>query len=146
MQVNGRPINELAMWNAGILGFSTKDKSMLDDVLTFTDKHYPKFPKHIVEQFAFSVRFQQTGAIKAASPYIIHYWNMKEVRLLLASFFATFKDRPWNELVRLVDLIQLPVLMQEKVNFLHNRSIMDKLKKMQWQPTIPDWTELMKQL
>ena len=84
---NGKPLHQLAMWNAGVLGFNTAQKDLLNKVLAFTDHEYPKFPKHIVEQFAFSVYFQQVTDVKAAAPYITHYWNLKEARLVLASFF-----------------------------------------------------------
>jgi len=88
MKVNGRALWDLAMWNAGVLGFNTQYRQVLDDVLTFTDAEYPKFPKHIVEQFAFSVFFRQAGVIKTAAPFILHYWNLKEARPALASFFT----------------------------------------------------------
>jgi hypothetical protein len=117
------------------------DKPLLDDVLRFTDNEYPKFPKHIVEQFAFSVFFSP-GGISAASPYIIHYWNLKEAGIVLASFFNYFKEKSWGDLVRHSLTVQIPVLMQEKINFYQNRSVFDKLKKENWTPTIPDWNTI----
>ena len=99
-----------------------------------------------MEQFAFSVYFQQAGNVKAAAPYITHYWNLKEVRPLLASFFEHFKNRSWTELVCYSQLIQMPVLMQEKGNFYSNRSIKKALQKVHWLPVQPDWNELSKQL
>jgi len=146
VKVNGKPIQDLAMWNAGVLAFNTKLRYLLDDALTFTDSEYPRFPKHIIEQFACSVGFQQVGDVKAAAPYIMHYWNLKEARIVLASFFAWFKDRSWDELVRYGALIQMHVLMQEKVNFLHNRGISGKLLKKQWQPPNYDWKQVEKQV
>jgi len=145
-KINGKPLNDLYMWNAGVLGFNTKYDHLLDTILAFTDTVYPQFPKHIVEQFAFSVYFQEAGVIKTAAPYILHYWNLKEARLALASFFDAFKDKSWQELVRYSRLLQMPVLMQEKVNFLHNRSIIDKLQKKQWSPSKQDWHELSRQV
>jgi hypothetical protein len=40
----------------------------------------------------------------------------------------------------------MPVLMQEKVNFLANRDITDKLLKKQWQPAEYNWREMLTQL
>jgi len=145
-KVKNKPLHDMAMWNAGVLGFHTRHKHLLDEVLAFTDKVHPEFPKHIVEQFAFSVFFQQTGDVKAAAPYIVHYWNLKEVRVLLASFFNYFKDKSWGELVQYSILIQMHVLMQEKVNYLHNLGIIDKLQKKKWQAPQYNWTVLSKQL
>jgi hypothetical protein len=146
VQVNGKPIQDLAMWNAGVLGFNTKLRYLLDDALTFTDSEYPKFPKHIIEQFACSVGFQQAGEVKSAAPYIIHYWNLKEARQVLASFFAFFNNKSWGQLVRYSALVQMPVLMQQKVNFFQNRNIPDKLLKKSWQPPEYDWKEMEKQI
>jgi hypothetical protein len=146
MKINGRPLWDLPMWNAGVLGFNTQYRELLDDALAFTDTEYPQFPKHIVEQFAFSIFFRQAGAIKTAAPYLLHYWNMKEARLTLASFFAFFKTKAWDELTHYSSLIQMHVLLQEKLNFYQNRSIADKLLHKQWQPVEYDWKEMMTQL
>jgi len=144
LKVNGKPIQDLAMWNAGVIGFNTKYRYLLNDVLAFTDSEYPRFQKHIMEQFAFSVNFQQTADIKTAAPYIVHYWNLKEARKVLASFFAYFGNKGIEEMMRCAPLIQVHVLMQEKMNFMHNRSILDKLLKKEWQPALHDWKELIK--
>ncbi len=146
MQVHGKPLWDLAMWNAGVLGFHTTHRLILDDVLSFTDSEYPKFPKHIIEQFAFSVFFRQADKIKAAAPYILHYWNLKEVRTLLASFFTQFRSRSWEDMVRYSNMVQMHVLIQEKTNFLANRDITDKLLKKNWQPAEYNWNELLTQL
>lgn len=146
MQVAGKPLWDLAMWNAGVLGFHTRYKSVLNEVLTFTDTQYPRFPKHIIEQFAFSVYFRNEGNIKTAAQQIIHYWNMKELRPLLASFLYHFRAHSWEDQAAFTAAIQLPVLMQEKVNFLHNRSVTGKLQKRTWQPAHYDWNEMIGQL
>ncbi len=143
---NGVLLNEFAMWNAGVLGFNTRFSAELDRILDFTDMIYPQFPKHVVEQFAFSVFFQAAGNVKSASPYLIHYWNLKEIRPLLTDFFTKFKYKTWKELTGYSALIQLPVLMQEKANFYQNRNIKGKLLKKKWTPAIPEWDEMMKQL
>jgi hypothetical protein len=146
LKINGRPMAELAMWNAGVLGFNTQYNYLLDRVLDFTDSEYPQFPKHVVEQFAFSAFFSEPGDIMAAIPYILHYWNLKEAGTVLSSFFKYFEGRAWNELTHLSKLVQIPVLMQEKINFYQNRSIIDKIRKKQWAPAKQDWAELVKQL
>lgn len=145
-KVKGQPIHELAMWNAGVLGFNTRYKHLLDEVLKFTDTEYPKFPKHIVEQFAFSVSFQEQDDVKSAAQSILHYWNLKELRPLLYSFFDHFRDKSWDELTQLSQLIQIHVLIQEKANFYRNRSIAGAIQKKQWQPELRNWEELCKQL
>ncbi len=145
MLVAGKPLWDLAMWNAGVLGFNTLHRMLLEDVLAFTDTEYPKFPKHVVEQFAFSVYFRQAGHIKAAAPAILHYWNLKEVRPLLASFIQQFHTRCWEDIVSYSDMIQMHVLMQEKLNFYSNIDIAGKLLKKHWQPAEYNWNELLTQ-
>ena len=144
--INQKPIYDLEMWNAGVLGFNTKYRHLLDEVLTFTDCEYPKFPKHIIEQFAFSIFFQQQGSVKSAAPYLLHYWNLKEARSVLAEFFKHFAGMPWPKLAEYAALLQMHVLMQEKVNYLSNRTIADKLQGKNW--TIPaiDWKRLATEL
>lgn len=139
-QVSDKPLYELSMWNAGVLGFNTSRTKLLDEVLTFTDERYPAFPKHVVEQFAFSVFFQREGNIKGAAPYILHYWNLKEARAVLRRFFEDFKNASWGQLCAYSDALQMPVLMQEKINFYENRSLLDKLRKKRWHPATPHFT------
>jgi len=146
IQMSGKPLYDSAMWNAGVLGFHSQYHALLDDILFFTDMIFPEFPKHVVEQFAFSLYFQRTASIHAAAPYILHYWNLKELRVLLRSFFGHFKNKPWDDLVAFSKLIQVHVVMQEKLVFLQNRSALGKLTKSEWEPTIPDWNLMMQQL
>ena len=146
LKIHDKPVHELAMWNAGVLGFNTKYNYLLDEVLAFTDSEYARFPKHVVEQFAFSVYFQQAGVVRATAPYIFHYWKLKEARHLLMSFFEHFKDKNWDDLVRYSALVQMHVLMQEKLNFFQNRSVHAHILKKHWLPEKQDWEELMKQV
>ena len=145
-KLNGLPLWDMAMWNAGVLGFNSSYIGLIDDVLQFTDTVHTEFPKHVVEQFAFSVYLGQTGKLKTAHSYILHYWNMKEVREVLRSFFAFMKGRPWADLVHYSQAIQMHVYMQDKISFLANRTLAGKIKKEQWVPVIPDWEMWMKQL
>jgi hypothetical protein len=142
--INGTQLYDFDMWNAGVLGFNTSHRALLTNALKFTDTEYPKFPKHIIEQFAFSLQFQATGQVKTTAPYILHYWNFKEVRGIFAAFLQHFKGRNWDELTRYSGMLQMYDLILEKTRFLYNRSITDKLLKKQWQPEKRDWDALVK--
>ena len=146
LKIKDTPVHEFAMWNAGVLGFNTKYRHILDEVLAFTDAEYKKFPKHVIEQFAFSIYFQQAGRVKAAAPYLFHYWNLKEARTVLASFFEHFKNESWDDLVRYSSLVQIHAMMQDKVNFYRNRGVWGSLISKKWLPEKQDWPELVKQL
>lgn len=141
-----QPLQHMTMWNAGVLGFNTSHKQLLKSILAFTDLHYPVFPKHIIEQFAFSIYFAITDKVKTASPFILHYWNLKEVRQVLTSFFEHFKNHNWEALSRYSTLIQMPVLMQEKANHPHTLTLVDKMKRKKWQPPSYKWEEMVTQI
>lgn len=81
------------MWNAGVLGLqSPVDLDLLLKVRQLTDQIYPLYPKHVIEQFAFSYVLQSAGPIEAAEGVVHHYWNFKEFRGLLAQFFAKYPE------------------------------------------------------
>jgi hypothetical protein len=134
------------MWNAGVLGLQSSRKLLLDEVLVFTDTVFPMFPKHIVEQFAFSYYLGKTSQIHSTGAAILHYWNLKELRQYLASFFNYCAKRSWEEKMYLADMIQVQILIQEKLSFYRNRSVLDKVRGKHYEPIIPDWHVLEKQL
>ena len=129
------------MWNAGVLGFSGQADNILQRTLELTDALYPQYPKHIVEQFAFSVAFSEAGNVHSAAPWIFHYWNFKEWRLWLASFFDYFRNAAWCELVRQSSRMPIHVPLQEKMGFYQGRSLWGKITKEKWQPSLPDWED-----
>ncbi len=141
---NEPPLYDLDMWNAGVLGFNASQRPLLEKVLQFTDTEFPQFPKHIIEQFAFSIQFQQTGHLQPAFPYTLHYWSMKELRVVLKSFFDYYKGCTWHQLADYSGNIQLYEFALAKTRFLYNRTIWEKLNKKPWDPNIYDWAALTK--
>ncbi len=149
ISVKGKQINitaDTAMWNAGMLGFHTDRASLLDEVIVFTDEVYRVFPKHVVEQFAFSLYFQQAGYIKSSAAHIFHYWNFKEMRQYLKSFFAHFSGVSWADLSRYSALIQPQVQLQEMISFYRARNGWEKIRRKSWEPVMPDWDLLLQQM
>jgi len=134
------------MWNAGVLGFTTDQALLLDEVLSFTDKAYAQYPKHVIEQFAFSYYFQQAGKIHSTTATVFHYWILAEAKSVLHSFFNHFKGQSWVSLLRYSELIQHHVIVQQKTSFFINRSLHGKIKKERWHPVIPDWSMLAEQM
>ena len=76
------------MYNAGVLGFRSTDAPLLAEVLTLTEALYRRYPKHVMEQLAFSVVWARTGTVREAAPWVYHYWNLKEIRPVLARVLA----------------------------------------------------------
>lgn len=69
---------ETSMWNAGVLGISSKMAAIFPSVLQFTDQAYALYPKHVMEQLAFSYFLQSKGTIFPSDKVIYHYWDQKE--------------------------------------------------------------------
>ncbi|HVG41013.1 MAG TPA: hypothetical protein VM888_05320, partial [Chitinophagaceae bacterium] len=69
------------MWNAGVLGISFNNHSLLDDVLKLTDRISKKTSYFLAEQFAFSYILFKKTALMPAYEFIYHYWpeDSKEV-------------------------------------------------------------------
>ena len=119
-------IDTITMWNAGVIGMHSQNAPMLKEVLSITDTLYPIFPRHTVEQFAFSYLFQKNATLLPADPFIFHYWNLKEYRLWLSNFYAVN-----SKLSVAMQAKKIDVLMPKKI--LHDKMIYKKtffLKKL----------------
>jgi hypothetical protein len=66
------------MWNAGAIGISQKNKSLLKKILALTDAMHSLYPKHVMEQLAFSYYLQTHSKIFSGEKEIGHYWDQKE--------------------------------------------------------------------
>lgn len=69
--------SETVMWNAGALGVSQKNKSLLPRILALTDKMHSLYPKHVMEQLAFSHYLQTFTKVFSGDSVIGHYWDQK---------------------------------------------------------------------
>ncbi|MBD0351255.1 MAG: hypothetical protein ICV51_01320 [Flavisolibacter sp.] len=110
-------VNHLKMWNAGVIGISDRYRQLLDDVLALTDVIYKQFQKHTVEQFAFNYCLQQAGVVHSATENIVHYWNLKEFRFLLRSFFVKNEEESIPNLVKLIHHINTVEIQQNKEQY-----------------------------
>jgi len=129
-------IANLSMYNAGVLGFKTDQKHILSNSLVFTDSIYPRFPKHIVEQLAFSLYMQASGPVYEAKEEIFHYWNFKEFRSVLKVFFEKHHNLSVETLMERLDNISPKRLIKPKLAYEKTRGmrrIYQKLIKGKWQ-------------
>lgn len=110
------PINQ-DMWNAGAIGFKSTDIDLLNQVLDHTDKIYSEFPKHIAEQLSFSIIFTKEKArnLKDLESEIFHYWNFKEFRSVLHSFFRLNESE--EEIRKELHKIDPEKLIQPKLDY-----------------------------
>lgn len=106
-----------SMWNAGVLGISKSVSNCYQQVLDLTDKMYSQYPKHVMEQLAFSYVLQNQTQIHPADKVILHYWNQKdEYQILINTFLEQNLDlatvqKNWNQ-------IQWPAAPSPKLNWI----------------------------
>ncbi|MGI4832898.1 MAG: hypothetical protein ACRYFK_05490 [Janthinobacterium lividum] len=128
----GGPVLNLAtpMYNAGVLGLHPADAPLLDQVLCLTDELHRFYPKHVMEQLAFSAVLSAAGPVRAATPGVFHYWNLKEARPLLAAFFARYAGQPLPALLPHLGEVPLRPLSESKLHF---------ERRPGWQRTLLRW-------
>jgi hypothetical protein len=61
---------ETRMYNAGVLGLRSTDAPLLAEVLAFTEELYRRYPKHVMEQLAFSAVWARSGPVREAAPWV----------------------------------------------------------------------------
>ncbi|MDQ3073198.1 MAG: hypothetical protein M3Q97_08065 [Bacteroidota bacterium] len=105
------------MWNAGVIGMNSTAVHILDSVLQLTDALYSKYPKHVMEQLAFSYFFQQKMPIKATGEVVFHYWYFKTFREHISTFLRKNEGKSAKELALLSASIapdKMPIHKAEK--------------------------------
>jgi hypothetical protein len=131
------------VWNAGVLGFSSSKKYVLAKVLCFTDNFYKLYPKHIAEQFGFSLYLSQEGPILNSASYLFHYWSFKEFRKVLRDFFYYHQSASVEKLMDEIDHISPMALGEPKriYDTMHwLPKAFRKLRKNRWQmPAYKYW-------
>jgi hypothetical protein len=132
LKENYVPIPEsVIMWNAGIIGFQSPNKELLDKVLYTNDIIFEKFTSHVVEQLSFSYQLQQHGTVHKSTDYVFHYWNLKEFRTVLAEFFAYhLPEHTVTEMIQDVDSIRPDILIQPKLEYESLAFIKKNLRKL----------------
>jgi hypothetical protein len=103
------------MWNAGLIGLRSDQRRLLDDVLDLTDQFHARYPKHVMEQFAFSYVLSRELALHAADDHVYHYWNFKEFGEVLSAFLA--KHQRFEEVVANRARIDPAMLIRPKLEF-----------------------------
>ncbi len=114
---NGSIGPQTQTYNAGVLGFRSQDAPLLDEVLALTEQLYRLYPKHVMEQLAFSVVWAQAGPVREAAQWVYHYWDLKEIRPVLAELFALAPAYQLADLQARATKLDLPALAEGKARF-----------------------------
>lgn len=121
-------ILKMKMYNAGLIGFDYRLGNEIDKVLQLNDGLYELYPKHIMEQLAFSLILAKTFDLKEAKAFVFHYWNLKEIRPLLKTFFEKFGHADAQTVVQKSTTINPQQLLIDKLKFLARKR--NRLKKL----------------
>ena len=105
------------MYNAGVLGLRSADAPLLAEVLTLTEQLFRLYPKHVMEQLAFSVVLARAGVVREAAPWVYHYWNLKEIRPVLDELFAAPGPQSLATWQARAGALSVPALAEEKARF-----------------------------
>ena len=95
------------LYNSGVIGFASPVADQLPEVMALADQLYAAYNKHMMEQLAFSLRFALDGPIAEAAPYVLHYWNLKAARPVLARVFEQYAGHPLDELYQRATALDL---------------------------------------
>ena len=105
------------LYNSGVLGFASPVAAQLPEVMALADQLYAAYNKHMMEQLAFSLRFAVDGPIGEAAPYVLHYWNLKAARPLLAQVFVKYSGQPLAELYERATSLQISALHEAEMAY-----------------------------
>ena len=108
---------ETRMYNAGVLGLRSLDAPLLAEVLALTEQLYRLYPKHVMEQLAFSVVWARSGPVREAAPWVYHYWNLKEIRPVLVRLFASQPGATLASWQARAASLDVPALAEAKARF-----------------------------
>ncbi|RMG73373.1 MAG: hypothetical protein D6722_03925 [Bacteroidetes bacterium] len=87
--------DDLALWNAGIVGIPAGKGHLLEQVLAVCDYLYHHYPKHIAEQVAFNLVLGQNGDILAGEGCFYHWFGHGQaINRLIESVFAQVEGQP----------------------------------------------------
>lgn len=102
------------LYNSGVIGFPSPAVTALPEVRELAEALYTAYNKHLMEQLAFGMRFQADGSIAEAAPYVVHYWNLKAVRPILAQLFEKYQECSAEELYERATRLDIARLHEEE--------------------------------
>lgn len=130
------------MYNAGMVGFRSRDAQVISTILAVTEALYRYYPRHVMEQLAFSLELPALGPVVEGAAYAVHYWNIKaEVRPILEAFLTKYQGRPAQELAELTARLDFAAAAQSKLEYYSLAGWQRALRKLtgrRWQMPLMD--------
>lgn len=138
-QINGRTCSispTTLLYNSGVIGFSSPDARALDSIKDLGEQLYATYNKHIMEQLAFSMWFQAEAPLAEAAPYVLHYWNLKEIRPVLTQVVQRYAPQGLDVLYEQISRLNIAQLHAQELAYRNLPGWRRTLLKMQgrrWQ-------------
>ena len=82
------------MYNAGVLGLHGTHQPLLDRVLTLSDALHAAYPKHVMEQLAFSLVLQYGTQVSTTESTFLHYWYHKAFGSAITPWLSVHGRKP----------------------------------------------------
>ena len=127
-------INEnVAMWNAGLIGVSQKHFECLDLTLRINDAMCADgVTRRLIEQFAFSLGLNQYSELQPADHIVGHYWGNKKqwndtISLFLREcFMKKYHFDAVVERIKDMELSKIPIRIKESSTQRKLKNLIDK--------------------
>ena len=128
-------INEnVAMWNAGLIGISQKHFECLELTLQINDAMCADgVTRRLIEQFAFSLGLNQYSELQPADHIVGHYWGNKKqwndtISLFLREcFMKKYHFDAVVERIKDMELSKIPIRIKESSTQRKLKNLIDKL-------------------
>lgn len=85
--------SKTVLYNSGVIGLTSEMAVRLPEVVALADQLYAAYNKHMMEQLAFSLWFEEDRSVVEAAPYVLHYWNLKAARPQLTQLFTSYASQ-----------------------------------------------------
>jgi hypothetical protein len=131
--------NTTVLYNSGVIGLTSAMAVHLPEVVALADQLYAAYNKHMMEQLAFSLWFENDRSVVEAAPYVVHYWNLKAARPRLSQLFTSYANQSLETFYQKATSLNLASLHAEEMAYRQLpawRRTLRKLTGRRWQ--MPD--------
>lgn len=125
-----------AMWNAGLIGISSKHFDCLNLTLEINDAMCAdNVTRRLIEQFAFSLGLNEYSTLQPADDVVGHYWGNKKQwnknidHFLMECFMKNYSFNQIIEQVKKMDLAENPIRVKESNTHKRLKTFIDQLYK-----------------
>lgn len=129
--------SDTRLWNAGVIGIHPQKISLLNDVKEICHSIYSSYNIGIAEQYAFNLALGSAGKIHSAESVILHYWFLKELRLMYeAALFGDYSMGSQDNYKQIVVESMKRIVQQDSLEFSDVIQYVPGLVHLRWKKAI----------